>query len=299
MAPVKIVSASAAQAALSGSAKVVPVDASWYMPNTPHNAKQKFAQESRIALLVFFDLDGVCNPSSKYPHMLPSQSLFNLEVGKLGISKSDTVLVYDRQGVFSGPRAAWTFSLFGHENVLFLDNYAGWQKHYAVETGHNQFSPAPTVYEGIEPEALAQNIDQQAIDYDQLRALVELNAVGTDYMLFDARSADRFSGAAPEPRPGLSSGHVPGAVSLPFGKVLDGDGHYKSKAELQAMFKTEYGFDVEKPQVKALIVMCGTGVTAVILRLALERAGTHIPIHVYDGSWTEWAQRAEDLIVKD
>lgn len=299
MSLVKIVSATAAHAALTGPIRTVPVDATWYMPNTPHNAKQKFAEESRIALLVFFDLDGVCNPTSKYPHMLPSQHLFNRSVSNLGIGKSDNVLIYDRQGIFSGPRAAWTFALFGHENVLLLDNYALFRKQFTVETGPNDFTPAATDYPGIDTEVLAHNVASQVIDYEQLRDLVELDAIGSEYMLFDARSTERFSGSAPEPRPGLSSGHVPGAVSLPFGNVLDADGHYKGKKELQAMFKSVFGLDLEKPNVKGLIVMCGTGVTAVILRLALERAGAKIPIRVYDGSWTEWAQRAEDLIAKD
>lgn len=295
---VKIVSAASAKIALADASRIVPVDATWYMPNTPHNAKEKFAHESRIALLVFFDLDGVCNPTSKFPHMLPSQHHFNESVGQLGIGKSDTVLVYDRQGVFSGPRAAWTFSLFGHENVLLLDNYSLFQKQYPVEEGVNAFSPVPTEYPGLDLGIFNQNVVNQTIDYDQLRDLVELNAIGSDYELFDARSADRFSGAAPEPRPGLSSGHVPGAVSLPFGRVLDADGHYKGKEELQALFKTDYGLDLTQPAGKGLIVMCGTGVTAVILRLALERAGAQAPIRVYDGSWTEWAQRAQDLIEK-
>lgn len=298
MSLVKIVTPTAAKIALSGATRVVPVDATWYMPNSPHNAKEKFVQESRIANLVFFDLDGVCDPNSKYPHMLPSQKLFNLSVGKLGIGKSDTVLVYDRQGVFSGPRAAWTFSLFGHENVLLLDNYEQYKQKYAVNEGSDTTEPTPTLYGGIDAGLCELNLAKQTIDYHELRRLVKQGAIGPDYLLFDARSADRFSGVAPEPRPGLSSGHVPGAISLPFGKVLNDQGHYKEKEELREMFKKDYALDLELVG-KNLIVMCGTGVTAVILKLALERAGAKGHIRVYDGSWTEWAQRAEDLIAKD
>lgn len=301
MPPVKIVSPSAARLALSGSARVVPVDATWHMPNSGLNAAKQFAQESRIPKSVFFDLDGVCCPNSKYPHMLPSQQIFGRAVSKLGIQKSDTLLVYDRLGIFSGPRAAWTFSLFGHDNVLVLDHFKQFEAEGGVESGPNTFFPAPAEYSGIGNEEFLENYHHQVIEFEQLVDLVDQKAIGSEYILFDARSADRFSGKAPEPRKGLSSGHVPGALSLPFGKVLGSDGHYKSKEELQALFKSEFNLDLLRPLDKrGIIVMCGTGVTAVILRLALERASdVDIPIRVYDGSWTEWAQRAEDMIEKD
>lgn len=297
---VKVVSAATASKLLASPARVVPVDATWYMPNSPVAAKAQFNREDRIPHSVFFDLDAVCCPVSKYPHMLPPHRLFDQSVGKLGINRADSVLVYDRQGVFSGPRAAWTFALFGHDNVFLLDHYGRYKNEYKVETGLSAFLPTPTEYKGIDSEQFLQNFREQVMEFDDLVDLVENEGLESDYILFDARSADRFSGKVPEPRPGLSSGHVPGALSLPFTDVLDSNGHYKSNEELLALFKTKFDLDLSAPfEKKGIIVMCGTGVTAVILRLAIEKVADHIPIKVYDGSWTEWAQRAPELIQKD
>lgn len=296
----KIISPLTASKLLASPARVVPVDATWYMPNSPVAARAQFNREDRIPKSVFFDLDAVCCPVSKYPHMLPPHRLFDSSVGTLGINKSDSVLVYDRQGVFSGPRAAWTFSLFGHENVFLLDHYAQFRNEFEVEKGLSAYLSTPTEYNGIDNEQFLKNYLAEVIEFDELVDLVENEGLKSDYVLFDARSNDRFSGKSPEPRPGLSSGHVPGALSLPFTEVLDANGHYKPKEELLALFKEKFGLDFNAPfDKKGVIVMCGTGVTAVILRLALERVAEDIPIRVYDGSWTEWAQRAPHLIQKD
>lgn len=296
---VEVVSPITASKLLASPARVVPVDATWYMPNSPVAAKAQFNREDRISRSVFFDLDAVCCPVSKYPHMLPPHRLFDQSVATLGIGRSDSVLVYDRQGVFSGPRAAWTFALFGHENVFLLDHYAEFKKQFEVEQGPNSFAPTPAEYKGIDSDQFLHNFREQVMEFDDLVDLVENEGLKSDYILFDARSADRFSGKAPEPRPGLSSGHIPGALSLPFTEVLDSQGHYKSNEELLGLFKDRFGLDFTQPfEKKGIIVMCGTGVTAVIVRLAIEKI-SNVPIKVYDGSWTEWAQRAPELIVKD
>lgn len=269
----------------------VPVDATWYMPNSPHNAMEQF-QTERVKNAVFFDLDAVCCPHSKFPHMLPPHRLFEESVGKLGIGFQDPVVVYDRNGVFSGPRAAWTFALFGHPNVHLLDQFP--ESEFDLEKGPAP-DPVPTRYKGIKDSAFSQNYRDQVIEFDELLDKVESGRL-SEFVVFDARSEDRFTGKAPEPRPGLSSGHIPGALSLPFAKVLDQDGKYKSKEELATMFKNDYGLDFATLK-KPVIVMCGTGVTAVILRLAIEKVA-NVPVRVYDGSWTEWAQRAPEWIVK-
>lgn len=267
----------------------IPVDATWYMPNSPNNARAQFDAE-RIDNSVFFDLDAVCSPS-KYPHMLPSQLLFQKKVGELGINSKTPILVYDRTGVFSGPRAAWTFALFGHPRVYLLDHFPQYKADFDLDTKPS-VEPKEVEYEGTTSTDLA----EQVIDFEELAELVKTGKL-SDYVLFDARSTDRFTGKAPEPRPGLSSGHVPGALSLPFQKVLDDAGHYKLAEEILQIFKEDFGIDLTKLK-KKVIVMCGTGVTAVILRLAIEKVAD-VPIRVYDGSWTEWAQRAPELIVKD
>lgn len=293
MSEFRLVSASNALKILGSPAKVVPVDASWFMPNNPRNAKNEFLTNDRIKNSVFFDLDAICTPS-KYPHMLPSSLVFKDAVGKLGVSPSDTILIYDRSGIFSGPRAAWTFTLNGHKNVYLLDHYEEFKKLFEVEQGpilkeKNQ----PVEYSGISQDQFFSNYRDQVIEFDELLDLLQNNALSENYHYFDARSTGRFTGEDPEPRSDISSGHVPGSRSLPFSRVLDENGHIKSRDQLIALFKLDFGLDLEAPLDKrGIIVSCGTGVTAVILRTAIKSIDENIPVRVYDGSWTEWAQRA-------
>lgn len=299
MPPVKLIGPTEAAKLLRQLPRVVPIDATWYMPNSPKDAKVQFSKEDRIKSSVFFDLDAVCCPTSKYPHMLPPLGLFNTSVGNLGIGRQDPVLVYDRSGIFSGPRAAWTFALFGHENVHLLDKYDDFKAQFDVEKGPKPAGDAsPVNYTGQDVDDHSASYKDQVIEFEELVGLVEEGKLD-NYVVFDARSKDRFTGQAPEPRPGLSLGHIPGALSLPFTKVLNANGNYKSTEELLELFKSEFGLDLRAPfDKKGIIVMCGTGVTAVILRLAIEKVTTAIPIRVYDGLWTEWAQRAPEHIEK-
>lgn len=292
--------------------RVIPIDATWYMPNSPHDGKDQFLNEERLQGAAFFDLDKVALPNSKYPHMLPPYEVFKAAINELGLSKTDKLVFYDKSGIFSSPRAAWTFSLFGHGKLYILNNFPEYKKHdYPIET--SKVSSIATSneevsaddhghgYELISKEQFEENYKEQVIDYDELFALVKSGKLEKHYITFDARSTDRFTGSAPEPRPGLSSGHIPGALSLPFSKVLTKEGLYKSKEELLKLFKDEFNIDLTDPTLggkEAIIVMCGTGVTAVILRLAIQSViGADVPIRVYDGSWTEWAQRAPSSFI--
>lgn len=292
----------------SPHSRVIPIDASWYMPNSPHNGKNQFLNEERIEGAGFFDLDAVALPQSKYPHMLPPWEIFNQAAQDLKLTKTDKLVFYDKSGIFSSPRAAWTFSLFGHGKLYLLDHYPAYKKHdYPLDTKKvtSIATPVPPEgpYELISPQQYGDNFDDQVIGYDELLALVKSEKLQNLFVTFDARSQARFDGTAPEPRPGLPSGHIPGALSLPFQKVLKEDGSYKSKDDLLKLFKEDYNLDLTDPTLGGkfgIVVMCGTGVTAVILRLAITSViGADIPIKVYDGSWTEWAQRAPpEYIVK-
>lgn len=290
------------------SSRVIKLDATWYMPNNPKDAKQEFLNQARIPGSGFFDLDEVCDPNSKYPHMLADYTILKESLNGLGLNKTDKLVFYDKSGIFSSPRAAWNLVLGGHEHVFLLDNY----KDYVSEGNEvskeavDDFRPqaiTTSEYEMIPEEEYNTKYEEQVIEYEELLELVSTGKLAEQYVTFDARSNDRFTGASPEPRPGLSSGHIPSSLSLPFTKVLNDNGNFKSKSELTDLFKTEYGLDLTKPMddKKGIIVMCGTGVTAVILRVAIESVlESPIPIRVYDGSWTEWAQRAPtELIVKD
>lgn len=293
--------------------RVIPVDATWYMPNSPHNGKTRFLQENRLPQAAFFDLDAIALPDSKYPHMLPPLGLFNKAVGKLGITPSDKLVVYDREGIFSSPRAAWNLSLFGHEHVYLLDNFANYiksqypldSKPVDTEATSNSDGEAAGSYEAISEAEFSEKYNSQVIEFEELLDLVKSGQLERDYLTLDARSTDRFTGAAPEPRPGLPSGHIPSSLSLPFTKLLNEDKTFKSAAEIDQLFKDEFGLDLKDrncfPKEKGIIILCGTGVTAVIVRVAIESVlGSEIPIRVYDGSWTEWAQRSpSEYIVKD
>ena len=97
--------------------------------------------------------------------------------------------------------------------------------------------------------------------------------------IIDSRSAERFSGEAPEPREGLPSGHIPGSVCLPSERLRTPDGKMKSAEELAKLFPNPSS---------ATITTCGSGVSAAVVALALARLGNW-DVAVYDGSWTEWA----------
>lgn len=274
-------------AARSGP-RIIPIDGSWYMPNSPRNPLAEF-EKLRLQDARLFDLDSVKDPASPYPHMLPSLGDFNKAMGKLGIEKDDRLLVYDRVGNFSAPRVAWTLQTFGHDNVYLLDNFPRYQAcAYPLER-FNQTSAPETQYESSDFDSNA------VLSFDQFVDIVSQRSRGQGYTVLDARSSGRFSGQEPEPRVGLSSGHAPGALNLPFSQVLTQENTFLRKDELVKIFEG-LGLDAEKPTV----VMCGTGVTACILKAALDKAGFNKGgVQVYDGSWTEYAQRAgPELIVK-
>lgn len=283
--------------------RVVPVDATWYMPNVPKDGKSQFLKEERLPQAAFFDLDEICLSKSKtpYPHMLADYDKLARELNNLGLNRTDKLVFYDKSGIFSSPRAAWNLILAGHKQVYLLDHFKDYKAQgFEMDTEEIGATATDAVessleYDIIEEEQYDENYKLQVIEYDELFDLVKLDTLKDNYITFDARSKERFTGEAPEPREGLSSGHIPSSLSLPFSKVLTENGNYKSKEEILDLFKQEFDLDLSKPldNKKGIIVMCGTGVTAVILRLAIESiAESKIPVRVYDGSWTEWAQRA-------
>lgn len=287
--------------------RIIPVDASWYMPNNPRDAKDEFLNKERLGNSAFFDLDKISLEGARFPHTLPKYAPFNKAIRELGIIKSDHLVVYDRTGIFSSPRVAWTLSLFGHKSVSLLDNYVKYTgEKLPLSTDPVSLFATPLKLETEFEASITElefdaNYKEQVIKYEELLDLVSSGELTKKYILFDARSKDRFTGEAPEPREGLSSGHIPGSLSLPFTKLLEGG--YKSKSELLSVFKEEFGFDLSDDKFldgKKIIVLCGSGVTAVIIKLAIQSViGLNVPVRVYDGSWTEWGSLApSEFIVK-
>ena len=252
------------------------VDASWYMPEDKRDPAGEFVAR-HIPGAVFFDIDGTADHSTDLPHMLPPPNQFARDAGKLGVGDGDTVIVYDGAGVFSAPRVWWMFKAMGHDAVAVLDGgLPKWQSEgRAVESGAASIRPA-----SFTPKPAAALVR----DFGQVHA-----ALG-DIQILDARSNSRFTGAEAEPRPGLKSGHMPGAVNVPWRSLLAPGNVLKDDHALQQLFASK-GVDLRAP----IITSCGSGISAAIVMLALEKIGAQ-HLSLYDGSWTEWGGHPDALV---
>jgi len=260
-----------ALAARLGEPDLKIVDASWFLPTMGRDAAAEYA-ERRIPGAVRFDVDAIADTSSPLPHMLPTAEAFAATIGAMGIRESDAIVVYDGAGLLSAPRVWWTFRLFGAGDVKILDG--GMPKWLAegrpVETG------AP-----VAPEPVRFQAKLDAARVVGLHDVVGVLAEGTATVI-DARPADRFLGVGPEPRPGVPSGHMPGAKNVPAVNIIE-NGTLTDDDGLMEAFED---VDLDRP----IVTSCGSGVTAAILWLGLEVLGTpRERLALYDGSWSEWA----------
>lgn len=256
------------------------VDGAWYLPAQQRDARAEY-DAGHIPGAVFFNHDLTVEPGSKLPHTLPSAESFARFAGAMGISETDTIIVYDGFGLFSAPRTRWLFRVMGAENVFILDGgLDGWKKDGRPLTAEIT-KIAPNVF----------NAELKAEQVATLEDMREIVADGTT-QIADARPAGRFKGQDPEPRPGLRGGHMPGAKNIAFSN-FSRDGHMVGKDELKALLE-DSGVDLSKP----VVTSCGSGVSAAIISLALETVG-HKDNRLYDGSWAEWGGLADTPVVKD
>ena len=246
------------------------LDASWFLPGSGRDAKAEYAT-AHIPGARFFDIDEIADLRSELPHMAPPPEKFISRMRAMGVGDGHQVVVYDSMGIFSAARVWWTFRLMGKTDVAVLDGgFAKWQAE------GREVEDMPAVVRDRHMTISRQN--HLVKDVTQVAHAAKL----AEAEILDARSAARFRGEAPEPRAGLRSGHIPGSRNIPYAEVLNPDGTMKAPATLKAVFEAA-GVDLKKPA----ITTCGSGVTAAVLSLALERIG-HRNHALYDGSWAEW-----------
>ncbi|KAH9890913.1 Rhodanese-like protein [Cubamyces lactineus] len=298
---------------------LVVLDASWHMPNSPRKGAAEFLQV-HLPSARFIDLDEVAAPHPfSLPHMMPPPQTFADACSRLGISSSTHVVIYDSHGVFSSPRALYMFRAFGHHRSSILDGgLPGWLAHGGdTEDGEanimvrSRYNP-PTLN-----SAMVKDYDQ-IVANSQVDPTKEPNA----FYILDARAKGRFLGKDPEPRPGLSSGHMPYAISLPFNAFLEtytvpesvaskvvrpggqeGPYTYTRLRSTQGILDAlEDALGPERTQEvlqgkRQIVTSCGSGMTASILWLGLKLLGVE-RVGLYDESWMGYAMRPESKIVK-
>jgi thiosulfate/3-mercaptopyruvate sulfurtransferase len=257
---------------------VTVLDASWYLPSEARDPRDEFLK-AHIPGAQFFDIDQIADAQHSCPHMLPSESVFESAMERLGVNRDADVVIYDGNGLFSAPRAWWMFRVFGHERVRILEKgMPGWiAEGFSTESGVTR----------------EKTVDDRFIATLQPDWLADINAVNTALadnaaIVLDARSATRFAGEEPEPRQGVRPGHIPGSSNLHYASLLTGKpSQFRGLDELAALFQTA-GCD----GMRTIVTTCGSGISACILALALHELGKS-PVAVYDGSWAEWGSRAD------
>jgi thiosulfate/3-mercaptopyruvate sulfurtransferase len=258
-----------------GEPDLVVLDASWYLPSAGRDPRAEFEQ-AHIPGARFWDLDANSSQATGLPHMLPSPAELERIIGALGIGNASRVVVYDGSGAnLSAPRVWWTLRIAGHDAVAVLDGGMTAWRSEARPLEQGQTTPVPARFTmRFRPELIA--------SLEGIRSRTD----GGRTQILDARSAGRFRGTEPEPRPGLRGGHIPGAHNLPFNELTSADGRLLPVDVLRRRF-TEAGLDLDRD----VIASCGSGVSACVLGLGLELLGHH-RWAIYDGSWAEWG-RAE------
>ena len=246
------------------------LDGSYYLPQMGRDPRAEY-DAAHIPNARFFDIDDVADHGSDLPHMVPPVEKFMSRMRAMGVGDGHQVVVYDGMGLFSAARVWWLFKLMGQNNIAVLDGgLPKWQAE------GRPVEDLPPVIRDRHMTVRRQN--HMVKDVTQVSAASKLG----DYEIIDARSPGRFCGEEPEPRAGLRPGHIPGSKNVCFKDLLNADQTMKNPVEIRQIFESA-GVDFNKPA----ITTCGSGVTAAVLSLGLERIGK-TDHSLYDGSWSEW-----------
>ena len=270
-------------AAIAGEADVRILDVTYFLDDPTGQTARRGFEDGHIPGARFVALGGLADPDSDLPMTLPQPEHFAHAMSEVGVGHADRIVLYDRSPLHSSARVWWLLSLFGAKSVALLDGgLEAWRA-----AGHPvMVGPAGA------PEA--PGLFVATADLARVRSLREVrtHAEAGDAQIVDARSPGRFAGAEPEPRPGVEPGHIPGALNLPYSKLFEGDGRWKSPQAIAEAFAAA-GVDPARP----MVATCGSGITACVLAFAAERIGGTMP--VYDGSWTEWGSDPSTPKAKD
>lgn len=246
------------------------LDATFLLPGDGRDARAEY-QAAHIPGAAFLDIDEVADTDSPFPHMLPSDEKMGSRAAALGLGDGNRIVVYDNSPLHSAARGWWMLRSFGARQVSILDG--GLQKWRAE--GRPLESGTPELRRGH----FTPRLDRDAVADKQM----VLSLIGDpEWQIVDARAEGRFAGEQPEPRPGLVSGHVPGARNLPQGRLFEPDNRWKRGEALRAAF-AEAGVDLDRP----MVTTCGSGVTACVLLFGAHLLGKD-DVKLYDGSWSEW-----------
>ena len=258
---------------------IAVLDGRWYLPNQGHDTAAEYTA-GHIAGAPWFDIDAIADGVNPLPHMLPDGAQFAKQVERLGIGDESHVIAYDSGSGMAAARIWWMMRVFGHDRVSVLD---GGLKAWATAGQTLVAGPVTPPSRNFTPRF------RPALVRD--RAAMLANCRDRRAQVADARSAGRYYGVAPEPRPGLRGGHMPGSRALPFNTLMAEDGCFLPGDKIAARF-ADSGIDLARP----LITTCGTGVTAAVLALGAAIAG-QTDVAVYDGSWAEWGASDDTPIV--
>jgi thiosulfate/3-mercaptopyruvate sulfurtransferase len=262
-----------------GTPGLIVFDATKYLPTEPKDGKAEYLR-GHIPGARFFDIDLIADTDTDLPHMVPTPGRFAKLMSELGVSNDSRVVFYDQKGLASAARGWWLMGLFGHDEAAVLDGgLPKWTAEHRPLGDGQGAAPAPGSFV---PDFRAR----------QLRGIGDIlrNVLSRQELVLDARAAGRFTGAVPEPRPGMRSGHIPGSANVPYTDLLTAGGTFRPAGEVRARLEAA-GVDGKKP----VVTSCGSGVSACILTLGLRLAGFPEGA-VYDGSWSEWGGRADTPI---